>query len=206
MESYFPFIDLHLVDIVWKTCSETFTLLWDWQPFDLSCDVFEIKSDMETLYNIYCRVKSWIYQSVYLCPRHLQTDTNLSGKVMVSCVFSKLKFEQFLTWIYFLFMLFYNLTQTDWASIFNYFLNWKINVNWLKQQGSLLTHVSTNLNDGASCCLPSTCLVMLISLHRRTMEAYMDTGKLTHWSPVEAFAGSTANKKWENKAKQTRTC
>lgn len=92
-------------------------------------------------------------------------DKSPSGRGTVSCVFSKLKFEQFLTYICFPFMLSYNLTQTDCSSIFNYFLNRKINVNWLKQQGSLLTHASTNLNDGANLSFLSTSLIVLILLH-----------------------------------------
>lgn len=48
-----------------------FTLLWDCQAFDFTHDVFEIKSDTETLYDVDCKVKSWIYQDVHLCPRHL---------------------------------------------------------------------------------------------------------------------------------------
>lgn len=35
-----------------------FTLLWDCQAFDFTHDVFEIKSDTETLYDVDCKVKS----------------------------------------------------------------------------------------------------------------------------------------------------
>lgn len=105
----------------------------------------------------------------------------------------------------FLFMLFYNFPQTDWVSVRNHFLNREINVNWCKQRGSLLTHVSTNLNDGASYCFLSTSLILLIVFHSCTMEGSMVIRKCTQWRPVVVCDGISLQNKQTNNNKRKQS-
>lgn len=82
---------------------------------------------------------------------------------MLSCICSKLKFEHLLTYVYLLFMLLCNPALIDLASIINYFGDRKINANWLKQQGNILTHISTNPNDDTGFWFLSTFFSVLTS-------------------------------------------
>lgn len=55
-----------------------------------------------------------------------------------------------LTYVYLLYMLLCNLAQLDFASMINCFGDRKINANRLKQEGNILTHISTNPGNGTA--------------------------------------------------------